>query len=161
MSDADHAKTDMSAEFLSDEVADRLRLVIGRLSRHLRLDSAASLPPLQTSTLLMLETHGTLRVSDLARIEGVTVPTMSRVVGALTEAGLVERSANQTDGRSLLLSLSPDGARRLARIRQDRTAAVRDRLGQLGESKLAALREALPALEALLEVAGSRGRRLG
>ena len=92
-----------------DELATRLRLAVGRLSRRVRIDGGESVPPLQLSALVTVEEHGPLRLSELARREAVTAPTMSRVLSALDEQGLVVRSPDPQDARGVLITLSAGG----------------------------------------------------
>lgn len=132
------------------ELAARLRLAVGRLHRRIRIDGRESIPPLQLSALVTVEDHGPLRLSELARREAVTAPTMSRVLGALDEQGLVVRTPDPQDARGVLITLSEAGASRLDEVRTHRTALVARRLTRLDSAQLAALRAALPALEALL-----------
>lgn len=133
-----------------EELAARLRLAVGRLNRRIRIDDKDSLPPLQLSTLVTVENHGPLRLSELARREAVTAPTMSRVLTALDEAGLVSRAADPGDARGVLISISPAGVSRLAELRSHRTALIARRLDRLDDLQRGALEAALPALEALL-----------
>ncbi|MBW0103860.1 MarR family winged helix-turn-helix transcriptional regulator [Pseudonocardia sp. KRD291] len=133
-----------------EELAARLRLAVGRLHRRIRIDDKESLPPLQLSTLVTVELSGPLRLSELARREAVTAPTMSRVLTALDEAGLVSRAADPGDARGVLISVSPAGVSRLAELRSHRTALIARRLARLDETQRAALEASLPALEALL-----------
>lgn len=133
-----------------DEVAARLRLVVGRLGRRIRVDGRDSVPPLQLSALVTVEEWGPLRLSELARREGVSVPTMSRVLVALDAHGLVVRTADPQDARGVLVSLSVPGVRRLAEVRSHRTAWVARRLRRLDAAQRASVAAALPALEALL-----------
>lgn len=132
------------------ELAARLRLAVGRLNRRIRIDGRESIPPLQLSALVTIEQHGPLRLSELARREAVTAPTMSRVLAALGENGLVERNPDPQDARGVLVTLSAEGQRRLAEVRSHRTALVARRLARLDAEQRAALEAALPALEALL-----------
>ena len=132
------------------ELAARLRLVVGRLSRRIRIDGRESLPPLQLSALVTVEERGPLRLSELARREGVSVPTMSRVLTALDEQGLVVRMPDPQDARGVLVRLSEAGEQRLAQVRSHRTALVARRLERLDAAQRASLAAALPALEALL-----------
>jgi DNA-binding MarR family transcriptional regulator len=132
------------------ELASRLRLVVGRLNRRIRIDGRESVPPLQLSALVTVEEHGPLRLSELARREAVSVPTMSRVLAALDEQRLVVRTPDPQDARGVLVTLSEDGERRLAEVRSHRTALVARRLRRLDAEQRATLRAALPALEALL-----------
>ncbi|MBN9798755.1 MarR family winged helix-turn-helix transcriptional regulator [Pseudonocardia alni] len=137
-------------ETSDDEVASRLRLAVGRLNRRIRIDGSESLPPLQLSTLVTVEQHGPLRLSELARREGVTAPTMSRVLSALDDQGMVERAADPGDARGVLISISADGLDRLREVRSQRTALVARRLDRLDAAQRAALEAALPAIEALI-----------
>jgi DNA-binding MarR family transcriptional regulator len=132
------------------EMASRLRLVVGRLNRRIRIDGRESVPPLQLSAMVTVEELGPLRLSELARREAVSVPTMSRVLAALDEQQLVVRTPDPQDARSALVTLSEEGARRLAQVRSHRTALVARRLRRLDAAQRAALAAALPALEALL-----------
>jgi DNA-binding MarR family transcriptional regulator len=116
------------------ELASRLRLVVGRLHRRIRIDGRESVP----------------RLSELARREAVSVPTMSRVLAALDEQRLVVRTPDPLDARGVLVTLSAEGERRLAAVRSHRTALVARRLRRLDAAQQASIRAALPALEALL-----------
>jgi DNA-binding MarR family transcriptional regulator len=132
------------------ELAARLRLVVGRLHRRIRIDGRESIPPLQLSALVTVEQHGPLRLSELARREAVTAPTMSRVLAALDEQGLVIRTPDPHDARGVRIVLSEEGAARIAEVRSHRTALVARRLARLDEEGRQRIADALPALEALL-----------
>lgn len=133
------------------DLPSRLRLAVGRLHRRIRVDSAAALPPLQTSVLATLEAHAPLRLSELARREAVTPPTMSRVLTALDDAGLLVRTPDPQDARSALIHLSDAGHDAIRRIRTERTASLAQRIDRLDPTQRAALEAALPALEILVE----------
>lgn len=138
---ADEARTDLAA---------RLRLTVGRLNRRIRIDGHESIPPLQLSALVTVEQHGPLRLSELARREAVTAPTMSRVLTSLVDQGLVYREPDPQDARGVLITLSERGSTQLDDVRSHRTALVARRLARLDADQLAALHAAMPALEALL-----------
>jgi DNA-binding MarR family transcriptional regulator len=132
------------------ELAARLRLAVGRLHRRVRIDGRESIPPLQLSALVTVEQHGPLRLSELARREAVTAPTMSRVLSALDEQGLVIRTPDPMDARGVRIVLSDRGAVALNDVRSHRTALVARRLARLDENQRRLLLAAMPALEALL-----------
>lgn len=132
------------------ELAVHLRIVVGRINRRIRIDGRESIPPLQLSALVTIDLHGPLRLSELARREAVTPPTMSRVLAALDEQGLVVRKPDPQDARGVLVRLSDEGARRLAEVRTQRTALVARRLARLDDAQRASVAAAMPALEALL-----------
>jgi DNA-binding MarR family transcriptional regulator len=132
------------------ELAARLRLAVGRLHRRIRIDGRESIPPLQLSALVTVEQHGPLRLSELARREAVTAPTMSRVLSALGAQGLVIRTPDPNDARGVRIVLSDEGAARLNEVRTTRTALVARRLARLDADQRRCLLSAMPALEALL-----------
>jgi DNA-binding MarR family transcriptional regulator len=132
------------------ELAARLRLAVGRLNRRIRIDGHETIPPLQLSALVTVEQHGPLRLSELARREAVTAPTMSRVLAALDEQGLVIRTPDPMDARGVRIVLSDRGAVALNDVRSHRTALVARRLARLDENQRRLLLAAMPALEALL-----------
>jgi DNA-binding MarR family transcriptional regulator len=130
-------------------LAARLRIAVARLSRRIRLDTN-DVPPLQLSTLASIEQHGPLRLGELAVRESVTAPTMTRVLAALDERGLIVRSPDPDDARSTRVALSEAGAQVLRDVRSQRTALLDARLARLTDEQRAAVVAALPALEALV-----------
>jgi DNA-binding MarR family transcriptional regulator len=136
-------------ELTDAQLANRLRLAVSRLHRRIRLASN-DIPPLQLSSLVSIEQHGPLRLGELAQREAVTAPTMTRVLAALDERGLIVRAPDPDDARSTRVSLSPAGVRALADVRSRRTALLDARLARLTGPERAALVAAMPALEALI-----------
>jgi DNA-binding MarR family transcriptional regulator len=137
-------------------VAADLRLVIGRLARRLRGHGPSGLSPSQLSALANIDEHAPIRLSDLAAVEAVALPTTSRVVELLVQRGLVERRPDPTDGRGVLLALTPAGADALAQWRAARSALLADRLHRLGPADLDRLSAALPVLHALVDALADR-----
>lgn len=131
------------------QLAARLRIAVGRLHRRIRLASN-DIPPLQLSTLVSIEQHGPLRLGDLAAREAVTAPTMTRVLGALDERGLIVRTPDPRDARSVQVSISATGDEVLRDVRSQRTALFDARLARLTPQQREALFAAIPALEALV-----------
>lgn len=131
------------------QLAARLRIAVGRLHRRIRLASN-DIPPLQLSTLVSIEQHGPLRLGDLAAREAVTAPTMTRVLGALDDRGLIVRAPDPRDARSVRVSISAVGRDVLQEVRSRRTALFDARLARLTPEQREALVAAIPALEALV-----------
>jgi len=137
------------ADTTDTQLATRLRLAVGRLHRRIRLASN-DIPPLQLSTLVSIEEFGPLRLGELAAREAVTAPTMTRVLAGLDERGLIVRTPDPEDARSVRVSLSGTGRAVLDDVRSRRTALLDARLARLTPQQRAALVAALPALEALV-----------
>lgn len=132
------------------ELAARLRVAVGRLHRRIRLDSN-DVPPLQLSTLVSIQDHGPLRLGELAAREAVSAPTMTRVLAALDDRGLILRSPDPADARSTRVELSPAGVKVLTEVRSRRTALLDARLARLTAEQRTALEIALPALESMVK----------
>ncbi len=134
-----------------DELAARLRLAIGRLSRLLGHRVKGDLTLSQWSALSTVSRTGPLRLGDLAACEHVAAPTLSRVVTALEEQGFVERRPDPDDARAGLLSLTEAGERRLRQLRSDGNGLLARALVELAGPERETLAAALPGLEALVE----------
>lgn len=132
-------------------VAARLRLALVRLNRMLRSTVTADdgFTTTMLSALGAIETAGVLTLGELAAVEGVQPPTMTKVVTRLEERDLVVRSQDPTDRRVARLRLTDEGRRLVVERRTRRNEALAERLAVLDEKELAALAAALPALERL------------
>lgn len=133
------------------ETADRLRLAIVRTARRLRQEAGEHLSPSSVAALATIERRGPLAPSELAELERVKRPTITRVVARLEEAGLVERTNDPTDGRAFLVSITRQGSELLRRIRTRKNAYLARRLVKLEADDLAALERAADVLERILE----------
>ena len=133
------------------QLAADLRLVVARLGRRLRQQSAGGLTPSQLSILSTLERGGPLHMGELARREAVAPPTITRIVTALADAGLVTRTANPDDARSAFVEITAKGRDVLEAVRTERTAMLVERMADLDDDEVAALAAALPLLERLVE----------
>src|ERR1700759_945122 len=103
------------------ELVTRLRVAVGRIARQLRQSHSGGLTVSQLSALFAIEQRGSVRLGDLATIEGVAPSTLSRIVSSVEEAGLVTRVPDPDDRRSAWISLSAEGRRVIADLRTERT----------------------------------------
>jgi DNA-binding MarR family transcriptional regulator len=138
---------------LSDSAA-RLRMGIVRTARRLRQEAAAEasgLTPTSTAALATIERHGPLTPSELARLERVKRPTVTRTLGCLDREGLIERTPDPADGRSALVSVNAAGRERLRRLRSRKNAYLARRMRDLPADDVEALERAARVLERMLE----------
>lgn len=141
----------MGRVLIDEELAGRLRLIVTRLGRRLRRQVEGGLTPSQTSALTSLERLGPLTLGELSAVEGVRPPTMTKIVAALEEEGLVARETDARDRRVTHAAATEAGLRLLARNRSRTDAYLADRLQALPPDDLAALQRAVDVLEHVLE----------
>ena len=137
-------------------MAPALRGAVTRLSRRLRQEAALgeAMTPTRFAALCTIERDGPLTQGELANLEQVAPPTMSRVVAHLEEQGYIERTISPSDRRFVRIALSPGGRAALEAFRSRRDAYLADRLAELKPSEQATLAKAVPILERLLQEKG-------
>jgi DNA-binding MarR family transcriptional regulator len=131
------------------DTAARLAFVIGRLNRRL-LSARGGLSQGLLSALASVTKHGPIRLADLAQLEQISAPSMTRVVSELEARGLVARNADPEDGRAALLEVTEAGADAILRARAARAAVATELLLVLDADELAAVDAALSSLERLV-----------
>ena len=133
------------------ELASGLRVGIARLSRRLRYQhtGGTGLNLGQLATLGTLDRHGPLSPRELAEHEKVQPPSMTRILAALEEQGLILRTKHETDGRQQLISLTPAAKALLREDRRRRDAWLAQRLAELTPDERDLLRSVLPLIDRL------------
>ncbi len=134
-----------------EELPARLRLAVVRTARRLRQEAGGELGPATSAALATIERQGPLSPSELAEREGVKRPTATRILGKLEKAGLVTRIRDPQDGRSSILSVTPEGRALLRKIRARKTAYLAKQLQDLEPDDLRALERSVELLEGMLE----------
>jgi DNA-binding MarR family transcriptional regulator len=135
------------------DLADRLHSAAIHLLRKVRsVDDRTGLGPARLSALSVVVFGGPIRISALARAEQVRVPTITPIVAALEQDGLVTRTSDPADARATLLSATSKGARLMAEGRRRRIAAVAALLADVSATEHAVLARALDVLEAKIGV---------
>jgi DNA-binding MarR family transcriptional regulator len=131
----------------SEEIAEGLHSVAIRLLRRLRKqDESSGLNAPRLSALSVIVFGGQITLRDLAAAEQVRPPTMTRIVNALVEQGLVMRKPNAEDGRSVLLSATVAGKRLLVAGRRRRVRSLAGEIERLSERERGVVAEAVGIL---------------
>jgi len=141
--------SDMPTADETAELAGRLRLSITRLARQLRQTAESDLSPTQASVLATVSKAGPLTLGDLAELERVASPTITKVITLLHDKGLVEKITDPTDRRFVRASLTPEGQALLERTRARKTAWLARQLQDLSPDDLERLAAATEVLEHL------------
>ncbi|MBB4695729.1 DNA-binding MarR family transcriptional regulator [Actinoplanes abujensis] len=132
----------------ADELAKALRESIMRLNRRVRqARPVGDLTFSQLSALTSLQLAGALTPRELADVERVQPPTMTKIVGKLEERGLVARTPHPTDGRQVILSATEQGRAVHAQFEQARNEWLATQLADLTPGERETLAQASEILQ--------------
>lgn len=139
---------------LEDSETARAANALHSLSIHLlrrarKADRETGLSPERLSLLSVLAFAGPHSVSALADIEGVSRPAISRIVGALEDAGLTARERGLADGRNVIIRATAKGRRLVERGRRRRVELIEESLAALPLQELSVLTKAAAILARL------------
>lgn len=134
-------------------LASQLRLSVFRASRTLRRESQAGIPPTLLAALSTIERHGPMTAGALAAHEQVRKPTVTRILSALVDEGLVERTPDPADRRMAWVQLTPMGRSLMRTVRRRTDRYLAQRLRKLDAEELATLERAAEILDRITEAA--------
>jgi DNA-binding MarR family transcriptional regulator len=142
------AQSQTAAKELLHVVMLVMRTVAAEMRR-----SRRPLAPTQMGSLMRIAV-GPCTMSELARHQAVSLPTMSKSADMLVRRGWVERGADKRDRRQSMVRLTPRGRRVLADIQQRAETHVAETLAPLAAAERAQLIAALRLLTGVLSVPG-------
>lgn len=117
-------------------LAAELRTTLSRTTRRLKAERGdAGLSDPQFNVLAVLLHHGPASPGRLAEHERIAAPAMTRTVTCLAERGLVRKDEHPTDGRQVVVSLTPEGEAEVAETRRRRDAWLAARLTGLTQDE--------------------------
>ncbi|PTA48335.1 MarR family transcriptional regulator [Micromonospora sp. RP3T] len=132
------------------QLAPQLRDAITRLNRRVRqARPVGDLTVTQLSALTSLKLAGALTPRELADVERVQPPTMTKIVAKLEERGLVQRTPHPTDGRQVILAATEGGRAVLDQFERARNEWLASRLAALTEEDRDTLRRAADILQGI------------
>ena len=138
-----------------EHVADRLHSAAIHLLRLVRReDETSGLTAPRLSALSVIVFAGPITLRDLAAAEGVTPPTMTRLVDGLEGDGLVVRRDDPTDGRAIRIRATAKGTKLLMNARAQRVAALTARVADLSPDDQDLLGRAAEVMERLSATRG-------
>ncbi len=134
----------------SAELASTLRLSLLRAARRIRAQRVNT-----TATLSQLSALGTvckcgpLSAGEIAAVERVQPPSMTKILAALESSGWVERSSHPEDRRQSIISITQAGRELLAEETRARDEWLAKRLVDFSAEDLRKLSEAVEVLDRL------------
>jgi DNA-binding MarR family transcriptional regulator len=132
--------------------------VMGEFTRmNIRLPAIQRLSFTTLSVLHTLATVGPQRLSALTASEQVTQPAVTQIVTKLERDGLVERRADPSDGRAVLVHITAAGAAVVRGRQEERMVRLTELAEQLTPTERSRIQAALPALTRLVELHRASG----
>lgn len=122
-----------TSDIQADLLAIDLRTAVMRTSRRLRIEATGDVITPGQYTVLAHLNSGSQTLRELAELEHVQAPSMTRIVNALSGQGFVSRQAHPEDGRQVHISITAAGQEVLAEARSQRTAWLAQRVAGLSE----------------------------
>jgi DNA-binding MarR family transcriptional regulator len=142
----------MRARLSTHDLSSALRVAVARLSRRLRAEKADDeLSDSQTSTLAYLVREGSGTIGRLSEHERVKPPSMNRTVNHLEQAGYVRRTADDADGRRVVVVPTEAGVQLVTETRRRRDAWLHQRLRTLTPEQRTVLAEAATIMRELAD----------
>jgi DNA-binding MarR family transcriptional regulator len=133
-----------------EHLAAELNSVAIHLLRRIRsTDVSLGVTPARLSALSVLAFGGPMSLKQLADAEQVAAPTMSKMVAALEQDGLVRRTPDSRDARAVRLIATAAGKKLMERGRQLRIGRLAAELRALGAADQATLARATQILRKL------------
>ncbi len=146
----ERAGNDVTGPVGDEGLTSALRVGVMRLARRIRLErSSEDLSLNQLAVLGTLLRSGELTLGELAAIERVKPPSITRTVNCLVDAGLVTRRPHATDGRQVMVDLTDQARTVLDEDRRRRDLWLAHRLDELDPADRELLRRVAPLLDAL------------
>lgn len=132
------------------EVATALhRAALGLLRGLRRQDVEMGLGTARASALSVIVFRGPIGIGELARIEQVRAPTMTRLVDRLQRDGLVVRERDPEDRRHVRVRATPRGVRLMHAGRERRVRALEKEVAKLSAGDLETLERAAAIIGSL------------
>jgi DNA-binding MarR family transcriptional regulator len=99
---------------------------------------------------------GPRRITELAADERVTQPAITLLVNRLQERGWVQRVADPSDRRAVLVSLTAAGEETLEQLRAEYRALLHEEMATLDDSEVRTLASAVDILDRLIDRLAAR-----
>lgn len=139
-----------------EDLAARVRPALTKLYvLYFRRSANSDLSGPQLTILSRLAENGPSRISRIAELEDIRMPTASNALHQLEQMGLVERIRDTKDRRGVQVRLTDRGAEELERVNGERDEQMAEMLRMLPPEKLGRAQELVDIITELSEVYGN------
>jgi DNA-binding MarR family transcriptional regulator len=132
-----------------DEIAEALPQRSSALSRLFLTRTTVCASRTEVGVLRTLR-EGPRRITELAADERVTQPAITLLVNRLAQRGWVKRAPDPSDGRAVLVSLTPVGQDVFERLRAEYRALLHEEMAMLDDAEVETLAAAVEILDKLI-----------
>lgn len=133
-----------------DEIAEALPQRSSTLSRLFLTRTSICVSRTETGVMRNLLARPR-RITELSAEEGVTQPAITLLVNRLEQRGWVRRIPDPTDGRAVLVSLTPTGEEIFAQLRAEYRAMLHEEMATLDDGEVETLARAVEILDRLID----------
>jgi DNA-binding MarR family transcriptional regulator len=126
-------------------VLDGVSIIARRLRQ---IDGVHGITPERLSVLTIIAKSEPISIGGLADESNVRAATMSRMISAMDEDGLIQRQDDKNDGRGVLISLTRKGRRVFAQANKKSLQELEVSLSQLSKDEVKTLLDLGKALSA-------------
>ncbi len=140
-----------------DEIAEALPQRSAALSRLFLTRTSICVSRTEVGVLRNLRAQPR-RITELAAEERVTQPAITLLVNRLAERGWVERVPDPSDGRAVLVSLTPLGQQTFDQLRAEYRAMLHEEMATLDDEEIETLADAVEILDRVIERLARRER---
>lgn len=140
------------SELTPEQISESIRPALTKLYvTYFRKATPSSLSGPQLTILANLANGGPRRISDIAREEGIRMPTASNSLHQLEERKLVERVRDTADRRGVRVQLTDAGRAELVKVGDERTASFAQMLSSLSPEDLQLVNAVVPVINKMAE----------
>ena len=149
--------TRLQARETAREILEIIPLVMRAVAAELR--AAGEMPAPAHFGLLSILSVRPRMLTDLASLQGVSLPTMSNSISAMEERGWVHRAAPESDRRVVMIEVTAVGRAALERVSRCAEAHLADVLAPIDLATRRRLRGGLGVLRKVFAGAPAAGSR--
>ncbi|MHA2790079.1 MarR family winged helix-turn-helix transcriptional regulator [Corynebacterium sp. S7] len=147
--------SDPSAPIDPMDIARRVRPSMTKLYvTYFRKSEQSDLTGPQLSIMTRLRDNGASRISQVAKEEGIRMPTASNALHQLEQRELVRRIREEKDRRGVRVELTELGEQELDRVGEERTRYLADMLSSLDQDSLRKISELADVINVLADSYG-------
>jgi DNA-binding MarR family transcriptional regulator len=123
----------------------------GNVTKDMKSDLYGEPTLSQLQVLMVADEHGPVTIKDLAETLGVSSPSVSAMVEKLVEKNILKREHSREDRRKVIVSISPEAAEHIEKIKQTHLRAIVELVEKIGTETASELCKVLKDIKRAVE----------